>query len=72
MALDDFDDSVLVDPSTYALCEHLPGSESPLSLPVYAWRPGSAFLLDSTTRQTVLAPVSSALPAEGPSTSAPH
>ena len=67
--LDDFDDSVLGDPITYARCEHFPGSESPLSLPVYA--SGSAFLLDSTTRQTVLAPVSSALPAEGPSTSAP-
>ena len=69
--LDDFDDSVLGDPITYARCEHFPGSESPLSLPVYAWPSGSAFLLDSTTRQTVLAPVSSALPAEGPSTSAP-
>ena len=69
--LDDFDDSVLGDPITYARCEHFPGSASPLSLPVYAWPPGSAFLLDSTTRQTVLAPVSSALPAEGPSTSTP-
>ena len=69
--LDDFDDSVLGDPITYARCEHFPGSASPLSLPVYAWPPGSAFLLDYTTRQTVLAPVSSALPAEGPSTSAP-
>ena len=69
--LDDFDDSVLGDPITYAWCEHFPGSASPLSLPVYAWPPGSAFLLDSTTRQTVLALVSSALPAEGPSASAP-
>ena len=69
--LDDFDDSVLGDPITYALCEKFSGSESPLSLHVYTWPPGSAFLLDSTTRQTMLAPVSSALPAEGPSTSAP-
>ena len=69
--LDDLDDSVLGDPITYALCENCPGSESPLSLPVYVWPSGSAFLLDSMTGQTVLAPVSSALPAEGPSTSAP-
>ena len=69
--LDDFDDSVLGDPITYARCEHFPGSESPLLLPVYAWPSGSAFLLDSTIRQIVLAPVSSALPAEEPSTSAP-
>ena len=69
--LDEFDDSVLGDPITYARCEQFPGSESPLSLPVYAWPSGSAFLVDSTIRQTVLAPGSSALPAEGPSISAP-
>ena len=69
--LDDFDDSVLGDPITYARCEQFPGSESPLSLPVYAWPSDSAFLLDSTVRQTVLALGSSALPAEGPSTAAP-
>ena len=34
--LDDFDDSVLGDPITYAQCEHFPGSQSPVSLPVYA------------------------------------
>ena len=44
--LDDFDDSILGDPITYARCEQFPGSESPLSLPVYAWPSGSAFLLD--------------------------
>ena len=53
--LDDFDDSVLGDPITYAQCEQFPGSESPLSLPVYAWPSGSAFLLDPTALQTVLA-----------------
>ena len=46
--LDDFDDSILGDPIIYARCEQFPGSESPLSLPVYAWPSGSAFLLDST------------------------
>ena len=38
--LEDFDDSVLGDPITYARCEQFPGSESPLSLPVYAWPSG--------------------------------
>ena len=51
----DFDDSVLGDPITYAQIEQLPGSESPLSLPVYAWPPNSALLMDSVI-QTVLAP----------------
>ena len=46
--LDDFGDSVMGDPITYARCEQFPGSESPLSLPVYAWPSGSAFLLDPT------------------------
>ena len=69
--LEDFDDSVLGDPITYARCEQLPGSESPLSLPVYAWPSGSAFLVDPTVLQTVLAPGTSALPAEGTSTAAP-
>ena len=32
--LEDFDDSVLGDPIIYARIEQLPGSESPLSLPV--------------------------------------
>ena len=53
--LDDFDDSVQGDPITYARCEHFPGSESPVSLPVYAWPFGSTFLLDPTVFQTVLA-----------------
>ena len=34
--LEDFDDSVLGDPISYARFEEFPGSESPLSLPVYA------------------------------------
>ena len=69
--LDDFDNSVLGDPITYARCEQFPGSESPLSLPVYEWPSGSVFLLDYIVRQTVLAPGSSTLPAEGPSTADP-
>ena len=69
--LDDFDDSVLGDPIIYARCEHFPGSESPLSLPVYAWPSGSAFLLDPTVFQTVLASGTSSLPAAGTSAAAP-
>ena len=53
--LEDFDDLVLGDPITYARIEQLPGSESPLSLPVYVWPPSSALLTDSVIR-TVLAP----------------
>ena len=48
--LKDFDDSVLGDPITCARIEQLPGSESPLSLPVYAWPPNSALLMDSFRR----------------------
>ena len=51
--LGDFDDSVLGDPISY---EQFPGSESPLSLPVYAWPPSSAFLMDSAVFRTVLVP----------------
>ena len=66
--LDDFDDSVLGDPITYTRCEQ---SESPLSLPVYAWPPGSAYLLDPTLLQTVLASGTSSQPEEGTSAIAP-
>ena len=68
--LEDFDDSVLGDPITYARIEQLPGSESPLSLPVYAWPPSSAFLMDSVIR-TVLAPRKSEWLAAGTSVADP-
>ena len=53
--LDDFNDSVLGDPISYARIDQLPGSESPLSLPVYAWPPRPALMMDPVI-QTVLAP----------------
>ena len=56
--LDDFDDSVLGDPITYARCENFPPS-------------GSTFLLDPTVFQTVLASGTSSLPAAGTSAAAP-
>ena len=62
--LDDFNDSVQGDPISYARIDQLPGSESPHSLPVYAWPPKPAFTIDSVI-QTVLAPrKSERLPAE--------
>ena len=54
--LEDFDDSVFGDPISYARFEEFLGSESPLSLPVYAWPPSSAFLMDSAVVRTLLAP----------------
>ena len=69
--LDDFDDSVMGDLITYARCEHFPGSESPVSWPVYAWPSGSTFLLDPTVFQTVLALGTSSLPPAGTSAAAP-
>ena len=69
--IDDFNDSVLGDPITYARCEQFPGSESPLSLPVYAWPSGSAYLLDQTLLQTVLASGTSSQLEEGTSAVAP-
>ena len=62
---------VLGDPITYARCEHFPGAESPLSLPVYAWPSDSACLLDPTVLQTVLTSGTSSLPAAGTSATAP-
>ena len=66
--LGDFDDSG--DPITYARIEQLPGSESPLSLPVYTWPPNSALLMDSVI-QTVLAPRNSECLAVGTSVADP-
>ena len=43
------------DPISYARIEQLSGSESPLSLPVHAWPPQPAFMMDPVI-QTVLPP----------------
>ena len=68
--LEDFDDLVLGDPISYARIEQLPGSESPLSLHVYAWPPSLAFLMDTVIR-TVLAPRKSEWLAAGTSVADP-
>ena len=44
--LDEFNDSVLGEPISYAHLEQAPGPESPLSLHVYAWPPKSKFVMD--------------------------
>ena len=53
--LDEFNDSVQGEPISYARLEQEPGSESPLSLPVYAWPPKPTFMMDPII-QTVLPP----------------
>ena len=53
--LDEFNDSVLGEPISYARLEQAPGSESPHLLPVYAWPPRATFMRDPII-QTVLAP----------------
>ena len=52
---DEFNDSVLGKPISYARLEQAPGSESPLSLPVYAWPPRATMRMDPII-QTVLSP----------------
>ena len=51
----EFNDSVLGEPISYARLEQAPGSESPLSLPVYAWPPRATLMMDPII-QTVLPP----------------
>ena len=53
--LDEFNDSVLGETISYARLEQAPGSESPLSLPVYAWPSRATFMMDPII-QTTLAP----------------
>ena len=53
--LDEFNDSVLGEPISYARLEQAPGSESPLLLPVYAWPPRATFMRDPII-QTVSPP----------------
>ena len=64
--LDEFNDSVLGEPISYARLEEAPGSESPHLLPVYAWPPRATFMRDPII-QTVLAPLKrDVLPAGAP------
>ena len=53
--LDEFNYSVLGQPISYARLEQAPGSESPLSLPIYAWPPRATMMMDPII-QIVLPP----------------
>ena len=53
--LDDLSDSVLGDPITYAQCEQIPGSDTPMTLPVYTLPSRLAYMLGQSSVQTVLA-----------------
>ena len=53
--LDEFNDSVLGEPISYARLEQASGLESPPSLPVYAWPPRATMRMDPII-QTVLSP----------------
>ena len=70
--LDDFSDSVLGDPITHARCEQIPGSDSPMSLPVYVLLSGSTYMPGQSSVQTVLASGTSSRPQVGSSAVAPH
>ena len=69
--LDDFSDSVLGDPITYAQCEIILGSDAPMSLPVYLLPSGLTYRPDQSSVQTVLASETSSRPEVGPSALAP-
>ena len=54
-ALDGFSDSVLGDPIAFAQCEQIPGSDAPLTFPVYTLPSGLSYMPGQTSVQTVLA-----------------
>ena len=50
-----FYDLVLGDPIAYAQCEQIPGSDTPLTLPVYTLASGLSYMPGQSLVQTVLA-----------------
>ena len=66
--LDDFSDSVL---TMYAQCEQIPGSNAPMTLPVYTLPSGLAYMPGQSSVQTVLASGISSRPEVGSSALAP-
>ena len=69
-ALDGFSDSVLGDPIAYAQCEQIPGSDAPLTLPVYTLPSGLTYMPGQSSVQTVLASGASSRPEEWSSATA--
>ena len=55
LALDRFSDPVLGQPITFAQCALIPGSDTPLTLPVYTMPSGLAYMLGQSSVQPVLA-----------------
>ena len=64
--LDEFNDSVLGEPISYARLEQAPGSESPVLLPVYAWPPRATFMRDPIIQTGLAPPKRDMLPAGTP------
>ena len=63
-ALYGFSDSVLGDPIALVQCEQIPGSDAPLTLPVYTLQSGLAYMPGQSSVQTVLASGASSRPEE--------
>ena len=70
-ALDTFSDPVLGDPIAFAQCAPVPGSDTPLTLPVYTMPSGLALMPGQSSVQTVMASAVSSRP-EGWSSAMPH
>ena len=69
--LDTFNGPVLGDPIAFAQCALIPGSDTPLTLPVYTMPSGLAYMLGQYSVQTVMASAASARP-EGWSSDTPR
>ena len=69
--LDDFSDSILGDPITYAQCEQILGSDAHMTLPVYTLPSGLAYMPGQSSVQTVLVSAISSRPEVGSSAFAP-
>ena len=69
--IDDFSDSDLGAPITYAQCELIPGSVTPMSLPVFSVPSGFSARPDQSSIQTVFALGPSSHPDGGSSAAAP-
>ena len=69
--IDDFSDSDLGAPLTYAQCELIPGSDAPMSLPVFSMPSSFSARPDQTSIQTLLALGTSSHPDGGSSAIAP-
>ena len=69
--MDDFSDSDLGAPMTYTQCEIFPGSDAPMSLPVFSVPSGFSAWPDQSSVQTVLALGTSSHPDGGSSAVAP-